>query len=333
MTMTTEVSAGPFGWLQNSAVTRQILGRGVAVFAMALGLSVLLSVLALLAIAAGAAQALPMFPGGGFAPSSGQGTDPGTVVGVFLMIVSFVFFTAHLVPFNADLSFFGSSVSGVGSLLITGAIVAAAYRAGGRLERMFPNSSNNGESALRAACIAVPYWVGSLLLFLVSSIHSQSTSPYGASAYETAASIGPSALGLLTPLLLVGGAAGIGARRRQGGSASATSRYAARGFVLALFSIALGTLATLAGAIIAALIGLVAHASGPATPSNGPTPTVSPTAGGPVFAVLAILVAIFYIPNGLVWLWGSALGLNLSTVGWLILAVGAVGALLGALTI
>jgi hypothetical protein len=323
------MDAGPFGWFQNPPLRRLILTRGLMVLGLALGLSLLLTVLALFALAVGAAQTFSGFTGGGYSPAGAQGPSADQLLGAFLVIYGFVFFTAHLAPFNADISLFGSSIYGVGSLLITAAVVLFSYRSGGLIERRFPYSVSNGESVMRAAFIAVPYWVGCLLLFLVSSIHAQS-SQFGN------ATLGPSAIGLFTPLLLVGGAAAIGARRQRGGPVSATSRYAVRGAVLALFAIAIGMLASVVGAILAALIGAATHSSAfssSSSTSTGASPTVSPTAAGPVFALLAVLVAIFYIPNGLAWLWGSALGFDLASVGWLILVFAVIGALLGALTI
>ncbi|HEY7202299.1 MAG TPA: zinc ribbon domain-containing protein [Candidatus Dormibacteraeota bacterium] len=192
-------------------------------------------------------------------------------------------------------------------------------------------------AALRAAIVAVPYGGASLVLFVAG--HWRLTLNG-----QVLVSAAPAPIGVLMPLLVLGLAAAAGAvwarPARTRGEAALV-----RGAALGLLALLTGVLATVAIAVVAALVWLLASEAGrAASQAQAPVPSTPSGAGstsasgafnwsGLLLVALVLLLIVLYALNAVAGLWAANLGfwlLNLGPLAVVVLAGPVIGALSGA---
>jgi hypothetical protein len=327
------------GWFRDDELVEWWVREGVRAFAVVAGVSLIPALLIGL-VASGL-------------PSAGGPEGPPGVSGVGLprAVVIFwglLFYNANAAPFDVGLggmhlvraalaalvpalgapSGESTGVAGFGPLALFAVLVWRCVRAGHRVEMGKPYPGSNLMAAVRAAGMAVPYGVASLIFFIAGRLFLSLgglAGPAGAPDLATVA----------VPCLVVAGLAGLGAYSGRG-SRSTRETGVLRGLASGSLGVAIGASLALLIAIPALVI-LGSH--GGAAVGHALTPRVLPPpllAGRLPFPIEAgsFLIALLYVPNLAALAWTQAVGigvLGLGVLGLLGLVGPVVGALAGAL--
>jgi hypothetical protein len=324
-----------------SAARGWILKRGLVVAAIGLALSLVLTIAVGLALISGAALLLQALLGPAFGTSAPTTSSPGIptdqLLNGFLYVFGFFFFTSNGTPYHLSLGSSETTVSGFGALLIAGAIIVVSFSSGRALARRLPNLSL-ARIAACAGLLAVPYWVISVVLFLLSSAN-------GDLGVFGKFSAGPTWLGLLLPFLIVAVPALTGAIIGHAGLSGQFARGLTRGAGFGLAAIMFGVIGTVLGAITAGIVNAIGGGGG-TTPFGNSFPSAPPTtpgstsggsssggSAGVLFIAAGVVVGLIYLLNVVALLWAGNLGFELTAWSlWpLIVVVGLIGVLLGAI--
>ncbi len=304
-------------------------------------MTLLLTIVAGLAVISGASFAIeailgPAFGGSSSATTSSAGIPADQLLNGFLFILGFFFFTSNGAPYHLGLGTSDANISGLGALVIALVVIALSFSSGRMLARRQP-SAGLAQTAVYSGLLAVPYWAFGLVLFLASSVH-------GDLGLFGKVSAGPTWPGLALPLLIVGVPALAGSTIGHASLSGDFARGLTRGVGFGLVAVLLGVIGTLVGVVVAGIVNAISG-SGQKTPfgiavPSGPTSTPgtsgnssSAAAAGVLFLVAAIVVGLIYLLNAVALLWAGNLAFALT--GWrlwpLALLLGLVGALIGAM--
>lgn len=306
-----------------AGATRRVLVAGLISYLSTASLSLILAIVLIFVAVAALATALGG-TGIGSAPAptgSGQQlslSDLGTLLRTLISFTGYTFFASHVTPI--EVSAFGGAtygILGIGSATIALVAILVPFAFARRNERAIP-SSGTVAAAGRGFAIAIPYWIGAAVLYAASFISVGSS--------QLGASIHPSGLALVLPVVLVGIGGALGAVSvRPPQSASARSVF--RGLARATIAIVVGVLATV---VIAAVLYALQSATGvQSTATSGSTPA-SPASRSLGWGLLALVP--FYLMNGAGVVWTAALDgvLFRSTASSAVLFMGpVVGVLVG----
>ena len=334
----TTQTVGPF---LTPAVRGWIVRRGLLIAGAGVGMTLVLTIVAGLAVISGAALVIqsilgPALGGSSPAPTSPAGIPADQVLNGFLFILGFFFFTTNGAPYHLGLGTSDADITGLGALLIALLVIAFSFSSGRALARRQPNASL-ADTAVFSGLLAVPYWVFGVVLFLASSVH-------GDLGLLGKVSAGPTWPGLVLPLLIVGLPALAGSTIGHTSLSGDFARGLIRGAGFGLVAILLGVIGTLLGVVLAGIVNAIGG-SGQKTPFGTNLPSAPKSTSGPsgnsssaaasgvLFLVAAIVVGLIYLLNAVALLWAGNLAIALT--GWslwpLVLLLGLAGAVIGAM--
>ena len=318
-----------------------IVRRGLLIATWGIGMTLVLTLAAGLAVISGALLVVQAILGPAFGTSapttSSSGISPDQLLNAFIYVFGFFFFTSNGTPYHVSLGSSDTTVAGLGALLIAVVVVLVSFSSGRALARREPGVGL-ARIAAYAGLLAIPYWAIAVVLLFASSVHGD----FGLFGQFTA---GPTGYGLVLPLLMVGVPAVAGAAIGNVGLSGEFARGLTRGAGFGLVAILLGVIGTILGAIVAGIAN-AAGGNGGTTPfGNGipsapaPTPDTSgagsssDTSTGVLFIAAGVLVGLIYLLNGVALLWAGNLAFELTAWSlWpLILVLGLVGVLIGAM--
>lgn len=323
------------------AVRGWIIRQGLLIAAAGVAMTLVLTIVAGLAVISGALFVLQAVLGPVFGTSapttSSSGVPADQLLNAFIYVFGFFFFTSNGTPYHLSLGSSDTTVSGLGALLIAVVVILASFSRGRALAR---HQSGLGPAQITAyaGMLALPYWAIAVLLFLVSGVH-------GDLGLFGKFSAGPTWLGLVLPLLVVGVPAVAGATIGHASLSGEFARGLTRGAGFGLVAVLLGVVGTLLGAIVAGVVNAIGGNGGTipfgnAIPS-GPTPTPGTSGGssssaastGVLFIAAGVVVGLIYLLNGVALLWAGNLAIALTAWSlWpLVLLLGLVGILIGAM--
>lgn len=277
---------------------RRVVLAALVTYLSTIGLSLILAIVIVFVAVSALATALGGTALGSAGAPTGSGqqlslSDMETLLRTLISFTGYTFFASHLTPIEAS-AFGGATyaVIGVGSATIALAAILIPFAFARRTEKVLP-SSGAMAAAGRGFAIAIPYWIGTLALYLASFISVGSS--------QLGVSIHPSGLGLLLPALLVGVGGAWGALSvRPPESYLAKSLF--RGLARASIAITVGVFATV---VIAIVLYAVQSATGAASTSTAGSLPASPAARDLGWGLVALVP--FYILNGAGLVWSAAL--------------------------
>ena len=317
------------GWLGDPALRGLALRQSLRVVVAGLAIPFTLALTGTLAFVAGAGLLASVIGGGALAGGLAGAINP---LQIFAAILSFFFFGGNLTPYAVSALGQQIVVTGLGPVIVAGLVSVFAYRGGRALQRALP-AAPAPVSTLRAAAIAAPYWVIAVVLWFIGQIHPS------LAGIETGVTLGPSALGLLTTLMVAAVPAMLGAFfSHPAATGPGWVAGVLRGGRLGVLAVGFGTAGAIAGAILATIAdvvwALIASAGGGSTSSHsgatggsGTLPGGGGSAGssgsggsngalslllgiGFIGVIALIVLGIVYLLNDLGLLWTNTLGIQ-----------------------